>query len=137
MQIKYQLDKGAYKPTKAHDLDAGFDLYAPNDMRIGDNIVDTKVHILIPAGYVGLIFPRSSMSQRGFITHTGVIDAGYTGSIKVNLEYQGTDTEIHYRAGQRIAQIVIVPIPKVELVEYDITTIKTDRGQGGFGSSGV
>lgn len=136
MQIKYQLDKGGYKPTKAHKHDAGFDLYTPDDYKVDNNIIDTKVHILIPAGYVGLIFPRSSMSKRGFITHTGVIDAGYTGSIKVNLEYQGVDTETHFYAGQRIAQIVIVPIPKIELVEYDITTIRTDRGNNGFGSSG-
>lgn len=136
MQIKFQLEKGAYKPTKAHDTDAGFDLYATEDQKGSSSIIDTKVHILIPKGYVGLIFPRSSMSKRGFITPTGVIDAGYTGTVKVKLDYMGTDNETHYYAGERIAQLVIVKIPEIELVEGNVLEEETERGDGGFGSTG-
>lgn len=136
MKVFYQVDKGGYKPTKAHDQDAGFDLYAPEDYKADRTIIDTKVHIMVPSGHVGLVLPRSSMTKNGFITHTGVIDAGYTGTIKIKLDYQGVDREVHYYAGQRIAQLVIVPIPEVELIEYDVASMHTARGAGAFGSSG-
>ena len=146
MQIQFTLDKGAFKPTKAHATDAGFDLYAKEDQQIGMNnvIFDTGVHILIPAGFVGLVLPRSSMSAKGVICATGVIDAGYSGSIKICLRYQewyydydaniDNDTLKVY-AGERIAQIVIVPLPEIELQEVSELP-KTDRGSNGFGSSG-
>lgn len=146
MQIQFTLDKGAFKPTKAHDTDAGFDLYAKEDQQIGMNnvIFDTGVHILIPAGYVGLVLPRSSMSAKGVICATGVIDAGYSGSIKICLRCQkwhfnsdlNLDNEtLRVYAGERIAQIVIVPLPEIELQEVSELP-KTDRGSNGFGSSG-
>ncbi len=157
MQIQFTLDKGAFKPTKAHYTDAGFDLYAKEDQQIGMNnvIFDTGVHILIPAGFVGLVLPRSSMSAKGVICATGVIDAGYSGSIKICLRCQNwffnglqdhlsLDNNHHLsldnkplkvHAGERIAQIVIVPLPEIELQEVSELP-KTDRGSNGFGSSG-
>ena len=146
MQIQFTLDKGAFKPTKAHATVAGFDLYAREDQQIGMNnvIFDTGVHILIPAGYVGLVLPRSSMSAKGVICATGVIDAGYSGSIKICLRCQkwhfNTDLSLDndtlkVYAGERIAQIVIVPLPEIELQEVSELP-KTDRGSNGFGSSG-
>ena len=146
MQIQFTLDKGAYKPTKAHDTDAGFDLYAREDQLLGMNVskINLGVHILIPAGYVGLVLPRSSMSNKGVIISTGVIDAGFTGSICVNARCQkwhfnsdlNLDNEtLRVYAGERIAQIVIVPLPEIELQEVKELP-KTDRGSNGFGSSG-
>ena len=145
MQIQFTLDKGAYKPTKAHDTDAGFDLYAKEDQLLGMNVskINLGVHILIPAGYVGLVLPRSSMSNKGVIISTGVIDAGFTGSICVNARCQNwhfysdfIDNEtLRVYAGERIAQIVIVPLPEIELQEVNELP-KTDRGSNGFGSSG-
>lgn len=146
MFLALKLDAGAFKPTKAHKTDAGFDLYAKEDHLLGMNnlICDTGVHILIPAGYVGLVLPRSSMSAKGVICSTGVIDAGYSGSIKICLRCQNwhfnsdlnLDNEtLRVYAGERIAQIVIVPLPAIELQEVNKLP-KTDRGSNGFGSSG-
>ena len=87
-KIIYQLDAGAYKPVKAHEADAGFDLFAKEDVELSPDKtfkVDTGVHVLIPEGYVGLVLPRSSYNCAGVATPTGVIDAGYTGSISVVL----------------------------------------------------
>ena len=177
--ITYQLDPGAYKPTKAHPSDAGYDLYARMDVelaagstvRVGTGVhvlipdgyvglvqpcssysdagvlaaggtvrVDAGAHGLIPDGYVGLVQPRSSYSAAGVGTATGVIDAGYTGSISVVLSSK-SDLKIY--AGSRIAQLVIVPLPGVRLVEGDVMSHKSDvmshkseRGCGGFGSTG-
>ena len=136
MDLIFQLDKGAYKPLKAHQNDAGFDLFSPKEIVIEANSVNkinTGVHVLIPDGYVGLVLPRSSFNCMGVATPTGVIDAGYTGSISVVLSSK-SDLKIY--AGNRIAQLVIVPLPEIRLVEGDVMAHKSERGCGGFGSSG-
>jgi len=143
MFLALKLDEGAYRPTKAHATDAGFDLYLKENLIIKRTqsclTVDTGVHILIPAGYVGLVQPRSSISKKAFQIHTGVIDAGYTGSIKINIQWidkKCNQNLFHtFERGERIAQLVIVPIPEIELKE--VTELpQTDRGSNGFGSSG-
>ena len=137
MQINYELDEGAYKPMRAHEADAGFDLFAREDVALSPDKtfrVDTGVHVLIPEGYVGLVLPRSSYSCAGVATSTGVIDAGYTGSISVVLVSR---YDLKIFAGNRIAQLVIVPLPDVHLTEGDVTGVKSERGLGGFGSSGL
>ena len=137
MDLIFQLDKGAYKPLKAHQNDAGFDLSCREDQVLEPNVantIDTGVHILIPEGYVGLICPRSSFNVKGISTPIGVVDAGYTGSIRVVLEPFNL-TKIF--KGNRIAQLVILPLPQFDLIEGDITILKTERGCNGFGSSGV
>lgn len=134
--IVYQLDAGAYRPTKAHPSDAGYDLYAREDVELAADKtfkVDTGVHVLIPEGFVGLVLPRSSFSSMGVATATGVIDAGYTGSISVVLV---SKFDLKIFAGNRIAQLVIVPLPEIRLVEGDVMAHKSERGCGGFGSSG-
>ena len=136
MDLIFQLDKGAYKPLKAHQNDAGFDLFSPKEIVIEANSVNkinTGVHVLILDGYVGLVLPRSSFNCAGVATPTGVIDAGYTGSISVVL-ISKSDLKIY--AGNRIAQLVIVPLPEIRLVEGDVMAHKSERGCGGFGSSG-
>ena len=143
MILALKLDAGAFKPTKAHATDAGFDLYLKENLIIKRSkkiqIIDTGVHILIPAGYVGLIQPRSSMTKKQFLCHTGVIDAGYTGSIKIALQWLDDKSNqamfYTFERGERIAQLVIVPIPEIELQEVNELP-QTDRGSNGFGSSG-
>lgn len=136
MQIIYELDHNAYSPVRAHDNDAGFDLMCKEDQILEPNKannIDTGVHVLIPEGYVGLLCPRSSFNIKGIGTPIGVVDAGYTGSIRVVLEPFNV-TKVF--KGNKIAQLVILPLPKIVMVEGKIIGVKTDRGDRGFGSSG-
>ena len=137
MDLIFQLDKGAYKPLKVHKADAGFDLFTPQEFVLKANstkIIDTGVHIAIPQGFVGLVLGRSSMSQKGVLTHIGVIDADYLGAIKIMLS---SENEAVFYQGNKIAQLVILPLPQFNLIEGDVTKLKTERGCNGFGSSGV
>jgi dUTP pyrophosphatase len=132
------LDENAKMPTKAHDTDAGFDLYAPKEVRIregGSAKIDTGVHIEIPKGYVGFLKSKSGLNVQCGITGEGVIDAGYTGSIVAKLYNNGYDT-VKFEAGQKIIQIVFLPIPYVKL-ELTDSFEQTERGDNGFGSSGA
>ena len=138
MKFKVMLDENAKKPTKAHDTDAGFDMYAPKPFYIregGSAKIDTGVHIEIPEGYVGFLKSKSGLNVVNGITGEGVIDAGYTGSIVAKLYNNGTDT-VKFEAGQKIIQIVFLPIPDVEL-ELTDSFEQTERGDNGFGSSGA
>lgn len=137
MLIKYELDEGAYAPAKAHDSDAGFDLACKEDQVLEPNVantIDTGVHVLIPEGFVGLLCPRSSFNVKGIGTPIGVVDAGYTGSIRVVLEPFNV-TKIF--KGNRIAQLVILPLPNIKMIEGKVIGVDTHRGDGGFGSTGV
>ena len=150
MKIKIELEPGAIMPTKAHEHDAGFDLYLHTI--IAEKywlpfIFDTGVHAAIPPGYVGLVLPRSSINARGIICPVGVIDSDYIGTIKVNLwDYEASqdmDYSINvssyvldFKPGDRIAQLVILPLPQVEFELGDVTGQETSRGDKGFGSSG-
>lgn len=134
MQIIYELDHNAYSPVRAHDNDAGFDLMCKEDQMLEANkanTIDTGVHVLIPEGYVGLVCPRSSFNVKGIGTPMGVVDAGYTGSIRVVLEPFNV-TKVF--KGNKIAQLVILPLPKIVMVEGKVIGVKTDRGDRGFGS---
>lgn len=135
--MKIKLDKGAYMPTRAHDIDAGLDLYATrSDLISGHSsrIFDTGVHVEIPVGYVGMIKSKSGLNVKENVTSEGVIDAGYTGSIVVKL-YNNGDGIVHIQKGQKISQLVIMPIitPELELVDE---LEDTERGNNGFGSTG-
>ena len=137
MQIKYELDEGACAPMRAHDSDAGFDLACKEDLVLEPNVantIDTGVHVLIPEGYVGLLCPRSSFNVKGIGTPIGVVDAGYTGSIRVVLEPFNV-TKIF--KGNRIAQLVILPLPQIKMVEGKVIGVDTHRGDDGFGSTGA
>ena len=138
MKIKL-LDENCL-PTKAHVTDAGYDLRARKDMSVFPHDVEfvpTGVCVEIPVGYVGLLFPRSSISKTPLrmANSVGVIDAGYTGEIKVPL-YNTDEVEIvDVNKFERIAQLVIVPCMDFELEPVDELE-DTERGTGGFGSSG-
>ena len=137
MLIKYELDEGACAPMRAHDSDAGFDLACKEDLVLEPNVantIDTGVHVLIPEGYVGLVCPRSSFNVKGIGTPIGVVDAGYTGSIRVVLEPFNV-TKIF--KGNRIAQLVILPLPNIKMIEGKVIGVDTHRGDGGFGSTGI
>lgn len=137
MIFKVILDEKAKMPTKAHETDAGFDIYSPRRavIRKRDSIViDTGVHIEIPKGYVGFLKSKSGLNVNHGITGEGVIDSGYTGSIVAKL-YNNSEKMVIVEAGQKIIQIVFLPIPEVELELAD-SFDETERGNNGFGSSG-
>lgn len=123
-------------PTRGHATDAGLDLYSPVDMWLhpGEHkMIDTGVHVEIPEGYVGMITSKSGLMSQG-ITSRGTIDCGYTGSIKAVLFNSGAEG-IKIRKGYKITQMLIVPCiaPELEVVA-DLD--ETERGEGGFGSTG-
>lgn len=135
--MKIKLDSGAYMPTRAHEADAGLDLYSREEvlLRGGDSYCfDTGVHMAIPAGYVGFVKSKSGLNVRHNIQSEGVIDSGYTGSIVVNLVNHSI-WPVQIEKGQKISQIVLLPIitPELELVD---ALEATERGNGGFGSTG-
>lgn len=135
--MKVKLDPGAIMPIRAHELDAGYDIFSREDAMIYQNAsgtFDTGVHIEIPAGHVGFLKSKSGLNVKSGIQSEGVIDAGYTGSICVKLYNHGPKA-VEIQKGQKISQLVILPIitPDLELVD-DLEA--TERGNSGFGSTG-
>lgn len=134
-----KLDPNAIIPSYAKAGDAGMDLTALS-LSIDPNGFYTEygtgLAIEIPDGYAGFIFPRSSASKTSQIQANcvGVIDSGYRGEIKVRLKELGNPKKL-YEIGDRIAQIIIMPVPNVIFVEVDELN-STERGEGGFGSTG-
>ncbi len=136
--MRITLDKDAIMPTRAHKLDAGYDLYSRTAAVIAPHtawIFDTGVHMQIPAGYVGMVKSKSGLNVKSGIQSEGVVDSGYTGSIVVKL-YNHSASNVIIEKGQKISQIVFLPIytPDLELVE---NLESTERGNGGFGSTGM
>ncbi len=127
-------------PGHAHDGDAGADLYAREDTWIAPGdwaIVPTGVAVAIPAGHAGLVTPRSGLAARhglGVANGPGLVDAGYRGELKVILINHGAEP-VQLRRGERIAQLVVVPVADQEFVEVDELP-PSGRGDGGFGSTG-
>ena len=140
MKMKVMLDPGAKMPTRAHETDAGLDLYARLNVRSTaiepgcSMCIDTGVHVEIPAGHVGFLKSKSGLNVNCDITNEGVIDSGYTGSICVKL-YNHGHRVFFLEHGQKISQLVLLPIitPELELVD---SLEATERGEGGFGSTG-
>ena len=134
---------GAVLPTKAYKDDAGYDLVAVSRTYDAENwcyVYGTGLAFEIPEGYVGLVFPRSSVYDRplDLANCVGVIDAGYRGEVSAKFRHimstaRGVDHV--YKAGDRIAQIVFMKLPDVQLVESDDLG-ESERGTGGYGSSG-
>lgn len=127
-------------PKYANPGDAGLDLHAMVFLKENDLYTefDTGIALEIPEGYVGLLFPRSSISNYDCMlaNSVGVIDSGYRDSIKVRLRKLNlTGEDLHYKIGDKIAQLLIVPSVKAELVEVKKLS-KTKRSENKFGSSG-
>ena len=135
--MKIKLDKDAYMPERAHEQDAGYDLRTPLRFVLHPHssaTIDTGVHVQIPDGYAGFLKAKSGLNVKHDITGTGVIDSGYTGSIRVKL-YNNGDIPHVFEVGDKLIQLVILPVltPDLELVN-DLE--ETERGSDGFGSTG-
>jgi len=137
MLINITLSPGATMPTRGSEGAAGYDLYALEDTTINCfqfKPVSTGVSIEIPAGHYGRVAPRSGLSvKHGVMVGAGVIDSDYRGEIKVALATLNGVYE--FKKGDRIAQLIIERIATPELVQVD-SLDNTDRGDGGFGSTG-
>ena len=138
IEIKVKLlNKGASYPVKAHKTDAGFDLFSIDETSINRyerKLIHTGISIQIPPGYYGQIFDRSGNAlKRGLHIMGGVIDSGYTGEVGVILF--NTEQPQRLRYMDKIAQIVILPVPECAIVPVYDELDESDRGDGGFGST--
>ena len=126
-------------PKYVHDGDAGADLIASEKTVIrarGRSLVGTGIRLEIPQGYVGLIWPRSGLAiKKGIDCGAGVIDSCYRGEIKVLL-FNHSDTEFQIEPGDRIAQILIQKVERVQFLPAEKLS-ETTRDKGGFGSTGT
>ena len=137
-----KLRDDAVLPARAHDTDAGLDLSACEELTIGPGeraLVPTGLAVEIPEGHAGLVAPRSGLALRhgiSIVNAPGVIDAGYRGEIQVILFNTDAVEAFTVEQGMRIAQLLVMPVTPVTIVEaVDLAT--TVRGSGGFGSSGL
>jgi dUTP pyrophosphatase len=133
--------EGATLPSRAHEGDAGLDLYACEAAHIGPGerwSVGTGIAVEIPAGHAGLVLPRSGLAREhgiSLVNSPGLIDSGYRGEISVLLLNTDPADTFRIAPGDRIAQLLIAPIALAEPVEADALA-DSARGEGGFGSSG-
>lgn len=135
--MKIKLDSGAIAPTRAHDTDAGLDLYSPIEINIPSGwsrYINTGVHIQLPHGTAGLIVSKSGLNVKHGITSTGLIDEGYTGAIRVRL-YNKSPENYQIHVGDKISQLVVIPV-LYEPVEIVDSIEGGERGDNGFGSTG-
>jgi len=136
-----RLSEDAREPSRAHEGDAGYDLYAVEAATIAPGeraSVGTGIALAIPEGWAGLVLPRSGLAARHGITlpnAPGLIDAGYRGEVRVLLLNADSRETFHVAPGDRIAQLVLMRHESPELIEVE-SLEETVRGTGGFGSSG-
>ena len=140
-QVSFRrLDPELPPPRRAHHDDAAVDLHSAVDVTLAPGewaAVPTGLAVAIPPGYAGLVLPRSGHAARlgvGVVNGPGLVDPGYRGEVKVLLINHGGE-EVQFRRGERIAQLMVAPAPPVEWVEVE-DLAATDRGGGGFGSTG-
>lgn len=136
--IKVQLDDGAYMPERAHDTDAGADLFTPFGFTLGchhEMVIDTGVHIELPPHTKAELVPKSGLNVKASIVGWGLIDQGYSGSIRVKLYSLGKHTH-YFNKGDKIGQLVISPVLYPTFVKVDKVEAG-ERGDNGFGSSGA
>ena len=137
-----RLDEEVELPSYAYEGDAGLDLRSAEDVVLKPferRLVSTGLAIAIPDGYAGFVQPRSGLALREGLSMAntpGLIDAHYRGELKVCAINLDPEREIHITKGERIAQLVIQKVPRVSLMEVK-SLDETDRGVGGFGSSGA
>ncbi|PND58056.1 dUTP diphosphatase [Mycobacterium sp. ENV421] len=141
-----RLDRDLPLPSRAHDGDAGVDLFSAQDVDLAPGeraLVPTGIAVAIPHGMVGLVHPRSGLAARvglSIVNSPGTIDAGYRGEVKISLINLDPATPIRIRRGDRIAQLLVQRVELPELVEVasfdEAGLADTTRGEGGHGSSG-
>ncbi len=140
MQVKIKkLHPDAVIPKYAKESDAGLDLVATS---IKENTTfqityGLGIALEIPEGFVGLVFPRSSIRNTELMlsNSVGVIDAGYRGELQATFNKSNGLDSISYKVGDRVCQIIIIPYPPIEFEEVNELS-NTERGEGGFGSTG-
>ena len=144
MKVRFKkLHQDAVVPTKAHPQDAGFDLTCTTVVTDYENNIlscGTGIAVEIPDGFVGLLFPRSSVYKKNLVLSNcvGVIDSNYRGEVTMKFKMEnlpGYYAANVYMAGDRIGQLIIMPYPEVEFEEAGDLS-ETDRGEGGYGSTG-
>jgi dUTP pyrophosphatase len=135
-----RLSESVSLPTAQHPGDAGYDLQAARDAVLGPGeraLVPTGVAVAIPAGYAGLVVPRSGWAIKyglSVVNAPGIVDAGYRGELQAILINHGSET-IEIKTGERVAQLIIVAVPEVDWIEVDQLE-ESVRGEAGFGSTG-
>lgn len=136
--MRIKVDLGGFEPSRAHDTDAGMDLRTPVAVTVPAHdsvVVDTKTHVELPQCCAGLIVSKSGLNVKHGITSTGLIDEGYTGSIRVRL-YNHSDDAYTFEPGDKVTQLVVFPVVYVPLEVVD-SIDGGERGDGGFGSTGM
>ena len=143
MELRFaRLSEDAILPTRAHDGDAGLDLYAREPAHLGPGerwSVGTGIAVEIPDGHAGLVLPRSGLAREhgiSLVNSPGLIDSGYRGEVRVLLLNNDPAEVFRVEPGDRIAQLLIVPFIEAEPFEADELS-GSERGEGGFGSSGT
>lgn len=135
--MRFQIDEGGILPTRAHDDDAGIDLYTPERLVIHPRAkrhVDLKVRVEIPQGYVGLLTSKSGLMRWSSLKTTGTIDSGYSGTIGVTI-FNHSDELVIINKGEKVTQLVVMPCI-VDPVEVVKEIASGERGENGFGSTG-
>ena len=140
MQLLFKkLHDSAKAPSFAHDSDAGMDFYAVEKTTIepGTRVaIKTGIALAIPKGYVGLFWDKSSVGiSKGLKTLGGVIDAGYRGEVMIGI-LNTTNSSYTFEAGDKVSQLLVQKIEQPTMVETDMLG-STERGEGGFGSTGI
>lgn len=133
MKIKL-IDYGGTRPKRAHDNDAGADVFAPYSVIVYPGItkkIPLGFGLEIPDGYVGFVFPRSSLSSKGIVCELPPIDSGYRGEIHAIISNVGADT-YDIEKGDRIGQLVVLPVVIADFVDEK----HNERNTGAFGSTG-
>jgi dUTP pyrophosphatase len=140
LEVK-RLDAGLPLPAYQREGDAGLDLHIASDVTIAAGervVVGTGVAVAIPAGHVGLVTPRSGLAARlglSIVNTPGVIDSGYRGEVKLALVNLDPRSAIELRRGERVAQLLVMPVATAEVVEREELP-PSERGEGGHGSTG-
>ena len=145
MDVKFKkLHNDAKIPSYAHDTDAGLDLTAVSFTQEFDKsnklvlVYHTGLAVEIPEGYVGLIFMRSSISDKSIsLTNAvAVIDSGYRGELLLKYKITTDSLPTIYQPGEKIGQLIIIPYPKINPIEVEELS-SSDRNEGGFGSTDI
>ena len=133
------VEKGAYVPERAHKTDAGLDIKSRENRLIKAHrgaLLHTGLHVQLPHGTAWLLVSKSGLNVKHGITSTGLIDEGYTGEIMVKL-YNNSDESYLVQAGDKISQLVVIPVLYEDINFVDSIDADTDRGSQGFGSTGL
>ena len=132
------VEKGAFVPERAHKTDAGLDVRTRETRLVKAHsgaLFHTGLHVQLPHGTAGLLVSKSGLNVEYGITSTGLIDEGYTGEIMVKL-YNHSDSDYLVNAGDKISQLVVIPVLYEDIHFKDFLDEKTERNNQGFGSTG-